>query len=91
MGLKDRPTLLPSDHTKKDVTEALIEILAMGDGNNFTLHKYGHWGALACPKGCCAIAVSGTPKNPSGHARKLLREARKCPREDGDAQNKKRD
>lgn len=90
MSYKDRPTLKPSDHDKKDVVEALTIILAMGDGKRFTLHAGGHWGILVCSRGCCALPVDGTPRNPSGHARRILREARKCPRDDGDVQNKTR-
>lgn len=89
-GLRDRPMLAPSDHPEKEIREALSEILAMKDGNHFTLHKGGHWGLLACATGCCSISVSGSPRRPSGEARQLIREARKCPRDEGDVQNKMR-
>ena len=89
-GFRDRPRLEPCDHKEKDVQNALEEIVKMNGGSHFEIFKGAHWGIIVCKPGCCGISISGTPKNPSGHARKLLREASKCPREDGDSQNKKR-
>jgi len=90
MSGRDRQRLLPSDHGEKDVIEALEQIVAMNGGAHFELYKGGHWGSIWCASGCCIIPINGTPRNPSGHARKLLREAAKCPRDDGDSQNKRR-
>lgn len=82
-----RERLAAGDHSKKEVRKALKEILA---GGGFDLYKGGPWGTLWCSNGCCQIPVNGTPKNPQRHARDLLREAAKCPRDEGDVRNKKR-
>lgn len=73
----------PSDHTDKDIRAALEKILEM-DGPGFKLFKGGHWGMLRCGRGCCQISVDGTSRIPQIHAKDLVREARKCPRPDGD-------
>jgi hypothetical protein len=77
----------PSDHTKKDVREALGRILSLG---GWRLVKAGHWGHLRCDHGCCDIAVNGTPAVPSRHARDLERRARLCPLDEGDPRSKRR-
>lgn len=82
-----RKRLAASDHPAKEVRKALKEIVADGD---FDLFKGGHWGILRCHKGCCQVSVAGSPKNPTRHANDLLREAAKCPRDDGDVRNKHR-
>jgi hypothetical protein len=82
-----RKRLLPKDHTDKEVRKALREILKM-KAASFELYEGGHWGMLWCAKGCCQIGVWGTPKNPQRHAEELLREARKCPRQDGDVRKR---
>lgn len=73
-----------ADHPDKEIRKALKEILDMAGEVTFKLTQAGHWGTLYCSKGCCKIAVNGTPRNAANHARDLLREARKCPRKDGD-------
>lgn len=51
--------------------------------------KGGHWGTLRCRGMCgCTHPIPGTPKNPSGAARRLKREAGKHPRPDGHPQNR---
>lgn len=82
-----RKRLAASDHRDKDVRKAL-KLILRGDG--FELVAGGHWGLLRCSNGCCQISVSGTPRNAQRHAQDLLREARKCPRDDGDVRNKQR-
>lgn len=77
----------PADHPDKAVRSALAEICrSLG----LRLYKGGHWGVLRCTRGCCSIAVSGTPRNAGNHAKDLLREARKCPRDDSDPRNRRR-
>lgn len=87
-GLSDsRKRLDASDHPDKEVRKALKQILE----GPFDLFKGGHWGMLRCDNGCCQIPVNGSPKNPQRHAQNdLLREAAKCPRDDGDVRNKLR-
>jgi hypothetical protein len=77
-----KESLRPRDHSKKEVREALMQILAMPAG--FTLAKGAHWGILHCANGCCRITVASTPANSSRAAKRLLREARKCPLPDDD-------
>ncbi|WP_203336706.1 hypothetical protein [Nocardioides limicola] len=81
-----RKRLDASDHPDKDVRKALKRILE----GPFELVKGGHWGMLRCDNGCCQISVSGSPRNAPRHALELLREAAKCPRDDGDVRNKLR-
>lgn len=83
-----RKALAASDHPNKEVRNALKQILK---GRRFRLVEGGHWGLLLCSNGCCQISVSGSPRNPERHARNLLLEARKCPRDKGDVRNKLRD
>ena len=90
MGLESRGALRPSDHTSKDVAAALRTILDMNGGDHFRLVRGGHWGKVVCVEGCCRFAVHGTPQNGARHARQLLREARRCPRDEGDVRNKRR-
>jgi len=66
-------------HPKKEVREALEEILK---DPWWRLEPGGHWGVLLCghrQRGGCSLPVNGTPENPGGHARWLLREVLKCP------------
>lgn len=80
-----RKRLAASDHPNKEVRKGLKQIL---EGGSFDLLKGGHWGMLRCDNGCCQISVNGSPRNPQRHADELLREAAKCPRDDGDVRNK---
>lgn len=89
MGLESREELSPSDHDKKDVSEALAKIQEAHPGL-FRILKGGHWGHLVCSAGCCFVPISGSPRNPSGHAKRLIREADKCPRDPDDVQNQRR-
>lgn len=83
-----RESLAPSDHPDKEIRKALEQILAM-DNVRFTIKAGGHWGMLLCSNGCCQIGVHKTPRVPHIHARDLLREARKCPRKDGDVRKRR--
>lgn len=69
--------LRAGDHSKKEVRKVLEELTADG----WTIHADGHWGKLYCPCGtrCTTIPVSSTPKNASGHARRITRLAARCP------------
>lgn len=67
--------LSPSAHQKSEVRNVLRALVADG----WTLRGEGHWGRLHCPCGCSAIQVPGTPRNPGQAARRILREARRCP------------
>lgn len=82
-----RKRLTASDHPDKEVRKALRQILK---GQRFKLIEGGHWGMLRCNVGCCQIPVNGTPRNPQRHAQDLLREAARCPRDEGDVRNKLR-
>lgn len=82
-----RKKLVPGDHGNKEVRKALKEILKRKDPG-FELLKGGHWGTLYCDRGCCQVPVHGTPSNPARHARDLIREADKCPRDDGDVRKR---
>lgn len=66
-----------ASHPNKEVRAALEQLLATGA---WTLISAGHWGQLRCLKDCkCKIAVSGTPRNATTHAKQILREAGRCP------------
>jgi hypothetical protein len=84
----------PSSHPKKEVRKALEKILARRvpgtDAAWWRLVVAGHWGHLRCKHGCCDIVVSGTPRVAGRHARDLERLASRCPLEDGDPRDKRR-
>lgn len=82
-----RGDLRPRDHPKKEVREALDEILSSGQ---WRLFSAGHWGRLTCDAGCCWIAVAGTPRDPATHARQLRNQARQHPRDAADPRNRRR-
>jgi hypothetical protein len=83
----DSDDLRPRDHPKKEVREALHDIM---DSGRWRLYKAGHWGRLDCETGCCSIAVSGTPRDAATHARQLRSQARQHPRDVGDPRNRRR-
>jgi len=67
-------------HPKKEV-EA---VLKYAEGSGFTvLAPRAHWGILHCPgtraDHCIPRSISGTPRNPAGHAIDLRRYVDKCP------------
>jgi hypothetical protein len=88
--LVDGPARLsPSEHPKKEVREALERIVASGD---WFIVEMGHWGQLRCTRPCkCRVRVDKTPQNPSSHARRVERETKWCPVDDGDPRRKSRD
>jgi hypothetical protein len=74
--------LRASSHTKLEVRKVLEGLVDDG----WVLCKEGHWGKLYCPcsPNCTRITVPGTPKNPSVAARRIAREAARCPLPVGD-------
>jgi hypothetical protein len=84
-----RKPLSASDHPDKEIQRALKEILDR-TSPSFTLYAGGHWGILRCSNGCCQISVSGTPRVPARDARKLIREADRCPLDEHDVRNHRR-
>lgn len=76
-------------HTNKEVEAALRHAEKQGWS---VVAKGGHaWGRIKCPfndKDCrcgefCIASVWSTPKNPSNHARQLMRVVNKCERNIG--------
>lgn len=45
----------------------------------WTLTPSGHKYRLLCPCGVSYVRVDGTPRDPDNHARRILREAARCP------------
>ncbi|WP_274424880.1 hypothetical protein [Chelativorans sp. YIM 93263] len=67
-------------HPNKDIEEAV----AYAESKGWTWRKQGHWGRLYCPfadREGCQVGVNGTPRNPSAHARQLMRAIDRCPHE----------
>ena len=60
------------------VGDAVIYLVTQKD---FIVRDQGHGVRLYCPCGPSGIqfSVNGTPKNPSGHARKVSRQGEHCP------------
>lgn len=81
--------LSAGDHSKKEVRKVLKQIMEMQDPS-FELVEGGHWGTLICSNGCCRVSVDGTPKSAQRHAQRLLQEAKRCPRDDGDIRKRSR-
>jgi hypothetical protein len=75
----------PAKHGKKEIREVLRALVAEG----WTLRKEGHWGRLYCRCGCLTISVPGTPGGkPERTARRIARQARRCPLPEGDARRR---
>jgi hypothetical protein len=68
----------PTSHQAPEIRKVLEDLAAQG----WTLRKGGHWGILYCPCKplCMRIGVPGTKANPGNTARKIAREAARCPR-----------
>jgi hypothetical protein len=67
-------------HPNKEIEAALRAAEAEG----FTvLTGRAHWGILQCPgkpeEHCRSMSISGTPRNPSVHARQINRFVSRCP------------
>lgn len=67
-------------HPNKEIEAALRD----AEGQGFTvLTGRAHWGILRCRGGpdehCQSRSISGTPRNPSTHARQIRRFVTKCP------------
>lgn len=84
-------------HPDKTIEAALAELEQLGWRVETSKGRSAHaWGYVRCPanaKGLCRNGVFcqnqvwSTPRNPTGHARDLLRKARGCVilKDDGDA------
>ncbi|GAA3430539.1 hypothetical protein GCM10018954_001400 [Kutzneria kofuensis] len=62
-------------HQNKTINAAIQELVDAG----WTVVEQGHRYRMWCPCNEMWIRVDGTPKNPEGHARRMLREAARCP------------
>jgi hypothetical protein len=67
-------------HPKKEVEAALRDA---EDAGFTVLTGRAHWGILQCPGDqedhCRSRSISGTPRNPSTHARQIRRFVTRCP------------
>lgn len=77
----------PVDHPDKEMRESLKELTKSG----WTLRKEGHWGRLYCDCGCSVLQVAGTPRNAGSEARRIRRQARRCPLPADDPRRSPRD
>jgi hypothetical protein len=76
-GVNEPRRLQPSDHPEKAVREALEQIVASG---GWYIVELGHWGQLRCTSPCkCKIRIDHSPEVPSRHAKRITREAARCP------------
>lgn len=95
MSLWDRKEVKVGSIRDKDVRGAVENILAMRHEGKplfkFVEASDHRKGLLVCSRGCCKLGVDGTPpRGGSWHAKLLRRQARQCPREDGDVRNMRR-
>jgi hypothetical protein len=77
-----------SRHPHKEI-EAAVQY-AEGLGWRVILTKGHGWARLLCPKQDrtgCQISVWSTPKNPEGHARKIIRLIDSCSHQEPDDEN----
>lgn len=60
-----------------EVYRAMVEMEKRG----FRFRREGHKFRAYCPcgPGGSRVRIDGTPQNPSGHARRILRQAAHCP------------
>ena len=66
------PDKLYKDPHVRRVIEQLID-------KGWRIQEQGHKYNLLCPCGEGRVRVDGTPANPQNHARRILREAERCP------------
>jgi hypothetical protein len=59
----------------KEMREVIAPLLEQG----WALFKEGHKGRLVCPCGCSSFPVAGTPRSAGTAAKRLKREALRCP------------
>ncbi len=62
-------------HSDKTINAVLKKLVAQG----WTLKPQGHLYHLLCPCGRDRIRVDSTPRNPETQARRIKREAARCP------------
>ncbi|GAA3745887.1 hypothetical protein [Salinactinospora qingdaonensis] len=65
----------PADHPDKEIRRVLNDLAAKG----WVVRKEGHWGRLYCDCGCSCIQIPGSAKNVTRAARRIAREAQRCP------------
>lgn len=71
-------------HPDKDIREVVEYAKAKGW---YLKMGPGHWGELVCclsyrGEASCSLDVAGTPRNPTGAARRLRRDIDNCPHRD---------
>lgn len=62
-------------HQHKVINAVIEELLAKG----WEILEKGHRYRMHCPHHKVYIRIDSTPKNPEGHARRMRREAARCP------------
>lgn len=67
-----------------ELPRELREVIAPLLDGGWILLKEGHKGRLLCPCGCSSFDVPGTPRNAGNRAKRIKREATRCPLPDGD-------
>ena len=64
---------------RREVPQQIYETLVQLEASGWRLRRAAHKATLYCPCGADTIAVPGSPKNADNAARRLLREASRCP------------
>jgi len=64
---------------RREVDREVFDVLVHLERRGWRLRRSGHKATLYCPCGQDTIAVPGTAKNPGNAARRIAREAGRCP------------
>ncbi|HZL05997.1 MAG TPA: hypothetical protein VFE45_11380 [Coriobacteriia bacterium] len=66
---------------RREVDPEVYAVLVVLDARRWRIRRQGHKFRAYCPCGSdgSSVRIDGTPRNPSQHARRVLREADHCP------------
>ena len=70
---------VPATDLRREVVSEIFLVLVELEGRGWRLRRSGHKATLYCPCGQDTIVVPGTPRNPGNAARRITREASRCP------------
>lgn len=64
---------------RREVHDEVFEVLEEYEERGWRLRRQGHKFYFYCPCGNSKVRIDGTPRNPSGAARRIRRELSYCP------------
>lgn len=73
---------VPLSSVRREIHKDVYAVLEPLEASGWTVRRQGHKIRIYCPcegDDAISIRVDGTPKNPTGQARRIAREAGHCP------------